>query len=468
MLSEESVKIFAVEDDPTYTRFLRYILDLNPDFEVTFFNNGKDCLDNLHLRPKIITLDYSLPDMTGEDVIARVKQQDPNIFVIIISAQEDISTAVSLLKMGAYDYITKDKETKDRLLNAINNARKNISLINEIDVLKKEVSEKYQFSKSIIGNSPAIKKVFARMEKAVKTNITVSITGETGTGKEVVAKAVHYNCERKKKSFVPVNIAAIPSELMESELFGYEKGAFTGANSRRTGKFEEANGGTIFLDEIGELDLNLQAKLLRVIQEREVTRLGGNNTVKLDVRIIVATHRDLAEEVRKQRFREDLYYRLLGLPIYLPPLRERDNDVIILAKYLLNSFCKDNNLDKLLITKEAQAKLMNYSFPGNVRELKSIMELAAVMADENKITEEDIQFNSVVKENNFTYEEMTLKEYTFKIIQHYLDKYDHNVIKVAKKLDIGKSTIYRYLKEMPQLGKNGKSSQQSHYSETYI
>src|SRR5690606_34290447 len=222
-------------------------------------------------------------------------------------------------KLGAYDYITKDKETKNRLLNTINNARKNISLINEIDVLRQEISEKYQFSNSIIGNSQPMKKVFSMLEKAVKTNITVSITGETGTGKEVVAKAIHYNSERKKKPFVAVNIAAIPSELLESELFGYEKGAFTGAVTRRIGKFEEAEEGTIFLDKIGEMEPSLQTKLLRVIQEREVTRIGSNNTVKLNVRIIVATHRDLAEEVKKGNFREDLYYRLLGLPVHLPP-----------------------------------------------------------------------------------------------------------------------------------------------------
>ncbi|GAA0894796.1 sigma-54 dependent transcriptional regulator [Fulvivirga kasyanovii] len=447
MYEQEPVKIFIVEDDPAYTKFLQYVLSLNPDFEVSTFSTGKDCLDNLYQKPSIITLDYTLPDMPGEKVLAEIKAFD-NIQVIIISAQEKIGTAVELLKLGAYDYITKDEDTKNRLLNTINNARQNISLVKQIDHLKQEISEKYEFDKSIVGSSGALKKVFALLEKAVKTNITVSITGETGTGKELVAKAIHYNSKRKKKPFVAVNIAAIPSELMESELFGHEKGAFTGANTRRIGKFEEAEGGTIFLDEIGEMDLNLQAKLLRVIQERELTRIGGNDIIKLDIRLIVATHRDLAEEVKKGNFREDLYYRLLGLPVHLPPLRDRGNDIVILAKHFLQAFAKENDLPALRLSAEAQEKLLSYPFPGNVRELKSIMELAAVMANDNEIKADDISFNSVSKETNFLFEEMTLRDYTFKILRYYLDKYDNNVLQVADKLDIGKSTIYRYLKEM--------------------
>lgn len=449
MHTEQSVKIFAVEDDPTYSRFLEYVLSLNPDFEYKVFKTGKDCVDNLHHKPKIITLDYSLPDMSGEEVMKKIKEFDPQIMVIIISAQEDISTAVQLLKLGAYDYITKDDETRSRLLNTINNARKNISLVNEINYLKQEITQKYQF-KSIIGNSSAMTSIFAMLEKAIKTNITVSITGETGTGKEVIAKAIHYNSERKDKPFIAVNIAAIPKDLIESELFGYEKGAFTGAATRRIGKFEEAQEGTIFLDEIGEMELSLQAKLLRTIQEREVIRVGGNQVIKLNVRIIVATHRNLAEEVKKGSFREDLYYRLLGLPIQLPPLRDRGNDIILLAKFLLNLFCKENNIVGMLLSKSAQEKLLKYHYPGNVRELKSIVELAAVMADNEQIEADDINFNSVRREENFTLEELSLREYTFRIILHFLGKYDNNVLLVAKKLKIGKSTIYRYLKEIEE------------------
>ncbi len=443
-------KIFIIEDDPTYKKFLEYVLSLNPDFEVNAYESGKECIDNLHLNPSVITLDYSLPDMKGEEVLKEIKNHNPNCHVIIVSAQEKIGTAVDLLKQGAYDYITKDEETKDKLLNTINNARRNVSLIQELDDLKEEITGRYEFSKSIIGSSSAIKKTFALLEKAVKTNITVSITGETGTGKELVAKAIHYNSDRNKKKFVAVNIAAIPRELIESELFGYEKGAFTGAASRRIGKFEEANGGSIFLDEIAEMDVNLQAKLLRALQEKEITRIGGNEVIKLDLRIIVATHKNLSEEVKNENFREDLYYRLLGLPIHLPALRERGNDILVIAKHLLKQFCKDNKLDSIIINNDGQEKLLSYHYPGNVRELKSVIELAAVMCNEKEIGSDDIKFNSVMREENLTFEEMTLKEYTFKIIRYFLEKYDNNVLEVAEKLDIGKSSIYRYLKEMEE------------------
>jgi DNA-binding NtrC family response regulator len=320
-------------------------------------------------------------------------------------------------------------------------------LVNEINTLKQEITEKYEFGNSIIGNSPAIKKVFDLMQKAIKTNITISITGETGTGKELVAKAIHYNSSRRKKPFIPVNISAVPKELIESELFGHEKGAFTGAVTRRIGKFEEADGGTIFLDEIAEMELSLQAKLLRVIQEREVTRVGGNSLIPIDVRLLVATHKNLADEVKNGSFREDLYYRLLGMPIQLPPLRDRETDIIVLAKYFLSNFCHENDMDDLTLSREAQEKLLRYHYPGNIRELKSIIELSAVMCNEREITAEDINFSSPKSEENFTYQELSLKEYNDRIVDFFLRKYDNNVLKVADILDIGKSTIYRYLKE---------------------
>lgn len=452
MYEKDPVRIFVVEDDPAYTKFLKYVLGLNPDYEVDFFTTGKECLNNLHKNPAVITLDYSLPDMPGEKVLSQIKAHDPNLSVIIVSAQEKIGTAVELLKLGAYDYIIKDQETKDRLLNSINNARNKSSLVKEINFLKKEISEKYEFEKSIIGTSPAIKKIFSLLEKACSTNISVSITGETGTGKELVAKAIHYNSKRKNKPFVAVNIAAIPRDLIESELFGHEKGAFTGAITRRIGKFEEAEGGTIFLDEIGEMDPNLQAKLLRVLQEREVTRIGGNQVIKLDVRIIAATHKDLSEEVKEGRFREDLYYRLLGLPIQLPPLRERGTDVILIAKHFLDTFTKENQMSRFKIGQEAQEKLLLYPFPGNIRELKSIIELSAVMAGDQEIKPQDISFNNTSRIESFLHQEMTMEEYMYRIIRHFLNKHDNNVLEVARKLNIGKSSLYRYLKEMDGKG----------------
>lgn len=452
MYEKDPVRIFVVEDDPAYTKFIKYVLGLNPDFEVEYYTKGKECIDNLHKNPSIITLDYTLPDMAGQQVLEQIRSHDPNINVIIVSAQEKIGTAVELLKTGAYDYITKDQDTKERLLNSINNARNKFSLTREIDYLKKEITEKYEFEKSIVGNSLSLKKVFTLLEKAVSSTISVSITGETGTGKELIAKAIHYNSKRKNKPFVAVNIAAIPAELIESELFGHEKGAFTGAMMRRVGKFEEAEGGTIFLDEIGEMPQSLQAKLLRVLQERELSRIGSNQLIKLDVRIISATHRDLTLEVKEGRFREDLYYRLMGLPVHLPPLRDRGNDILLIAKFFLDQFSKDNELPKFRISEDAQKKLMQYPFPGNIRELKSIVELAAVMGEGNEIRESDITFANNARMESFLYQEMSMQEYTYRIIRHFLTRYENNVLEVAKRLDIGKSSIYRYLKEMEDAG----------------
>jgi len=439
-------KIFVVEDDPIYAKVLAYNLSQNPEYDVEIFSTGKDCISNLYKKPDLVSLDYSLPDFSGLEILTKIKEFDSSIPVIIISGQNDINTAVSLLKEGAYDYIVKDEETKARLWNTVKNAKVQSNLKNEVETLREEVGKKYEISKGIIGKSKEMKRVFNIMEKALKTNITVSITGETGTGKEVVAKAIHYNSARKQKPFIVVNVSAVPADLIESEMFGHEKGAFTGADKRRIGKFEQANGGTIFLDEIGEMTLAMQAKLLRVIQERELTRVGGTDIIKINTRIIIATHRNLIKEVKKGNFREDLYYRLLGLPIELPPLRERGNDIIYLAKYFIEEFCKENQLDHYELSQKAKEKLMSYPYPGNVRELKAVIELAAVMAADSEITEDDISFSKHTEMGNLMSSELTLDEYNAKIIMNFLKKYNNNVTEVAKKLNIGKSTIYRMKK----------------------
>lgn len=440
-------RIFIVEDDPWYGEILQYHLSLNPDFEITRFSNAKDCLATLGQKPDLITLDYSLPDATGKDLLLKIKAYDASLPVIMISGQEDVSTAVGLLKLGAADYLIKDDNTKDLLWNAIIRIRENQALKQEVAQLREELGQRYDFSNLIIGNSPVIHRVFSLLEKAVRSNINVSITGETGTGKEVAARAIHYNSERKKKPFVAINMAAIPKDLLESELFGHEKGAFTGAVGRKTGKFEEAQKGTLFLDEIAELDISLQTKLLRVIQERELVRLGGSEKVLLDVRLIVATHKNLAEEVKKGNFREDLYYRIVGLPIELPPLRERGNDILLLAKHFLLSFTRTNKMPELQLSSGAKDKLMQYSFPGNVRELKAVMELAAVMCDGSEIQAEDLTFHALAAHHMLAGSEKTLKAYNREIISHFLRKYDGNVLKVAEKLDIGKSTIYKMIQD---------------------
>lgn len=444
----EQYKIFVVEDDPWYGEILGYHLSLNPDNDIYRYTSGKECLQNLSvIKPDLISLDYLLPDVEGSELLRKIKEYDPTIPVIVISAQKDVSTAVKLLREGASDYFIKDDNTKDLLWNAVKREKEHRSLRNEVEVLKEELGNKFDFHTAIKGNSQAMTRVFSLLEKASKTNINVSVSGETGTGKEVVAKAIHYNSERRKKPFVAVNMAAIPADLIESELFGYEKGAFTGAVGRKKGRFEEADGGTLFLDEIAELDLSLQSKILRVLQERELTRLGSNEKVTIDIRLIVATHKNLLDEVRKGKFREDLFYRIIGLPIELPPLRDRGNDIPILGRFFLEEFCNTNKLGKITIAADAVEKMMRYKYPGNVRELKSVMELAAVMCDGLQVTEKDIHFNTVSKEEALTFEEKTLKQYNIDIIEHFLRKYNNNVLLVAEKLDIGKSTIYKILQE---------------------
>ncbi len=441
-----SFKIFIVEDDPFYGELLKRHLALNPDNEVLLFKSGRELLANLNNKPQMISLDYRLPDMTGMDILKKIHAGNPEIPVIIVSGQEDINTAVELIRVGAYDYFVKDDHTKTRLWNAANKIRENVNLKKELQQLKNEVGRKYEFTNILKGSSKEMQRVFKLMSRAIKTNITVSITGETGTGKELVAKAIHYNSNRGKKPFVAVNVSAIPNELIESELFGYEKGAFTGAVTRKIGKFEQASEGTLFLDEIGEMGLNMQAKILRVLQENELTRIGGNTTIKINPRIIVATHRNLAEEVKKGNFREDLYYRILGLPIELPPLRDRGTDIFILANYFSNLFCSENGFPQKTLSKETQEKLLKYGFPGNVRELRAVIELACVMSDGDTIEPTHINFNSTNSLADFLMEETTLAEYNLKIIRYFLTKYDNNVSMAAKKLDIGKSTIYRLIK----------------------
>jgi len=446
-MTDKPFKIFVVEDNEWYNRLLVHNLSLNPDYEIESFDSGKECLNNLHKKPDVITLDYRLPDMQGLEVLKRIKAENEEIQVILISEQNEIEVVVDLLKYGAYDYIVKSNDIRERLLNTVQNIRKGVNLRQEIVSLRSEIKKKYSYQNTIIGNSTATKKIYELIEKATRTNISVTVTGETGTGKELVAKAIHYNSPRASKPFVAVNMAAIPGELAESELFGHEKGAFTGANYRRIGKFEEANGGTLFLDEIAEMDISLQAKLLRALQEKEIVRVGSNKPLKTDCRIIVATNRNFQEEVMKGTFRQDLYYRLFGLPINLPPLRERGNDIIVLAKHFIREFCSENNLSVKSLSKAAVDKLLSYSFPGNIRELKSVAELAVTLSDHDEIDGENIIVGNETLLNENVYGEMSLREYNIRIVKKYLENYDNNIKLVAEKLAIGVATIYRMLKE---------------------
>ena len=446
-MADKDFKVYILEDDEWYNKLLVHSASLNPEYVVKSFRTALDFFKCLKDKPDVVTVDYRLPDANGEEVLDKIKELSPETEVIIISEQENIETAINLLKKGAYDYLVKEKSIRDRLLAVITHIKNNTGLKSRIVTLEKELQKKHTFSNTIIGSSECMSAVNSLVEKAVSININVTITGETGTGKEVIAKAIHYNSDRKDNPFVAVNVAALPADLIESELFGYEKGAFTGAMARRIGKFEEATGGTLFLDEIGEMELPFQTKLLRALQEKEIVRLGSNTVVKTDCRIIVATHRNLREEVKKGNFREDLYFRLYGLTIELPPLRERGKDVLVLAQFFISNFCKENNIPIKTLNDAAQKKIVSYPFPGNVRELKSTIELAVVMSNDNIILPDNISLASSDVLTEALSEEMTLKDHDLKIIKAYLKKYDDNMKLVSQKLDIGLSTMYRLLKE---------------------
>ena len=278
----------------------------------------------------------------------------------------------------------------------------------------------------------------------------MSISGATGTGKELAARAIHFNSTRSKGPFVAVNLSAIPSELIESELFGYEKGAFTGANTRKKGQFELADTGTLFLDEMADFDLSLQSKLLRAIQERAFLRVGGDQPIRFDARIVVATHKNLSDEVTAGRFREDLYYRLLGFPIEMPPLCERGTDVLLLANHFLEEFSKQNRLEKLAFSKAAKERLRDHNYPGNVRELKAVVELAAALCIDGVIHAEDIRFSAPRKTGQAGLAEETsasLEDMKTKLVRTFLERHNGDVLAVARRLAVGKSTIYRMIKE---------------------
>lgn len=447
MSRTQNYKVFVVEDNDWFNKMIVHSLSQNPDINVKGFFNGADLLKSLHEGPDVITLDYKLPDTTGDLLLKKIKETNPQTEVIIISEQNDIEVAVELLKQGAYDYLVKSPDMHSRLFNNVNKLLQKSNLEDRIEYLQKEVETKFNFSSSIIGQSKPILELFSLLQKASSSNINVSITGETGTGKELVAKAIHYNSDRKNKPFVAVNMAAIPRELVESELFGHEKGAFTGAIEKRKGKFAEANGGTIFLDEIAEMDPSMQTKLLRVLQEREVTPVGSNTPIKIDCKLIIATHQDLKKLVEEKKFREDLFFRIMGLKINLPPLRDRGHDVLLIAKKHIEEFCKSNQMPNKILSEKACQKLLAYPFPGNVRELKTVIEVAVVMADTHEIEDHHIMFQHSDLISQITTDELTLREYTYKIIRILLSKYNDDIPRVSRVLDISPATIYRVLKE---------------------
>lgn len=384
-------KIFIVEDDVFLGNLIKKTLEKLDNTDVSHFLTPEECLNNLHLNPDIISIDYNLPGMNGIELLDKIRNYNDLIQCIMVSGQEKLDVVIETYRKGAVDYIIKDDNALINLENSVKSLSKSVHLRHENESLKELVIDRHKYT-NILGNSGPVLKVLRMIQKVERSNIMVLVTGQSGTGKELVAKAIHYNSLRAKKPFVTVNMGAIPEDLIESELFGHEKGAFTDARDRRIGKFEEANEGTVFLDEIGEMDIMMQTKLLRVLQEKEVTRIGSNKSIKLDVRVIAATNRNLVHEVKEGRFREDLFYRLQGFLIHLPPLFERGDDVVLLSKSFLHTFCNENRMPNITLSKEAVNFLMSYKWPGNIRELKAVIERAAIMSENNTILPADLVF----------------------------------------------------------------------------
>jgi two-component system response regulator AtoC len=391
-MSKFITRIFVVEDNDFFAQLIKQKLETNDQNEVTLYNNGEDFKAALYLNPDIVVLDYNLPNTNGIDILKEIKNFNDQIKTILLSGQEKVDVVLEAFEYGAEEYIKKDDNALAMLDLKIQKHSKSVNLLKEVDVLRDQIIDRHRYDR-IIGESPALLKVLRLIQKVEKTNMLALITGESGTGKELVASAIHYNSARKSRPFVAVNVAAIPEDLMESELFGHERGAFTGADSKRIGKFEEANDGTIFLDEIGEMDIHMQTKLLRVLQESKITRLGSNKEIPLNVRIIAATNKNLAQRVKDGKMREDLYYRLQGFLIHLPPLRERGNDVLILAKSMLKTFCESNRLPTKSFSSDALKDMMKHPWSGNVRELKAFVERAVLISDTDLIEAEDLIFS---------------------------------------------------------------------------
>jgi two-component system response regulator AtoC len=389
--------IFLVDDDEMYSTIMKTSLEQNDLYDVRIFNSGEEFFKHIHENPDVVIIDYNLPGMSGIEILKKIKQFNSSIATVILSGQDKVEVVVEAYNNGANNYIIKKENVVVELSHCIKNLSVNANLRKEVTELRQQIIDRNKY-RNIIGESKPILGVLKLIQKVENSNLITLITGESGTGKEVVAQAVHYNSQRKRKPFVPVNMAAIPEDLIESELFGHEKGAFTGANYRRIGKFEEANEGTIFLDEIGEMPLDLQAKLLRVLQDNKIVRVGSNKEITLDIRVVAATNKNLKDRVKENKFREDLMYRLQGFLIHLAPLRERGNDIILLAKHFLTEFCKSNNIKLKTFTPDAVESLMNYSWPGNVRELKAVVERAALLSEGEKILTDDLIFS--VSETN--------------------------------------------------------------------
>ena len=443
------MSILVVDDEKNITELLKDILE-DEGYSVETAYSIKEAKEKIQKNIfDIALIDVWLPDGDGLELIPFIKKHTPKTKIIMISGHANIPVAVQALKEGAFDFLEKPISI-DNLLSVVERGYKEL----QKDLEYKFLKEKEFKDIEIIGESEPIQNLKRQIEKVAKTNAWVMILGENGTGKELVAKSIHYLSDRRDKPFVDINCAAIPDDLIEAELFGYEKGAFSGAVSRKLGKLEIADGGTLFLDEVADMSLPAQAKLLRVLEEKEFSRLGSNKKIKTDFRVISATNKDLDREISEGRFRQDLAYRLAVVPIYVPPLRERGLDIILLAEYFLEKSCKENKLEKPILSEEVKEKLLKYSWPGNIRELKNLMERLCIFYSGEIIKLEHlpdyiIKGNIPVKSNIVQIKPLkqVREEAEKEVIKKALEIYGKNLKEIAKVLDIDLSSLYRKIKQ---------------------
>jgi two-component system, NtrC family, response regulator AtoC len=435
----------AIEDKATATR-IQDVLKQFEDVNFISYKNGKSCTDEFHKNPQLVIFSTALPDIAGSVMIKKIKKYDPDITMVLITPDSKTDQIPELLKLGAFSFINRDQDSDDRVWDVLNNALNEVKQSSELRRLRFELGKKYKYTNILRGKSQWMQELYSAIDKAAKSSIPVSLFGEPGSGKKLIAKTIHYHSAYGNNTFVEVNVKAIPENLIEAELFGSEKVPLHGEREIRQGKFEEAQRGTLYIRSVEKLTPQMQQKLATVLREKNFFRLGSDNPLKFNCRVIIATEENLLDYVHKGKFDEDLYYKLLGLPIRVIPLRDRESDVIYLSRYFLNQFCRENEMEKITISPAAQEKLLNYPYPGNIRELKAIVELAAVMSNGEVIEPEHINFFSTNPMANLLLKENTLYEYTRQIIRNFMLKYDDDIMIVAKKLDLGKSTIYRMRK----------------------
>jgi two-component system response regulator AtoC len=445
-------KILIVDDEKLVRDFLLETLR-RKNYDVLAVDSGQKAFQALREQQyDLVITDMKMPDHSGLDVLKKAKEFSPSTVVVIITAYGSIENAVEAMKMGAFNYLIKPF-TPDTIEAVLEKAQEHLSLVEENAYLRQQASTgSTRGALTVIGESPSMRAILRDIDRIAKSNANVLITGESGTGKEVVAHLIHHKSLRANHPFIKVNCAAIPETLIESEFFGHEKGAFTGATSLHRGRFELANGGSLLLDEITEVPLGLQAKLLRVIQEQEFERVGGVKPIRVDVRIISTSNRSMQEAFEKNKLREDLYYRLNVMPIYLPPLRERKEDILPLADFLLLKLCQDNHKGSVSLSKEARERLLSYNWPGNVRELANILERAVVLNSSGIIDAGDLQiaplpFPVSPPAALNAHEGMTLQELEKRHIIETLQKMNNNRTKTAEKLGISVRTLRNKIQE---------------------